>query len=409
MPPFRLLPVLVLACWLCGCHWTWVRQVTIDMRVLNERNQLLTIEGRCNLPDGAVLEGRLLDKDGRRWAYNRGLVKRGRYFMILDISHCPGFRPLNLEVFFDPLLATAKVQRITGARGEALAGPYVLESHDRSVVMLRERVVLTMSARQLALRRLETGDGNLEELQSYLVRHPNDPETLLGLGLAYLKQQPSQRWKGSKAYKLLQQGLALKPKETSLEMEGRLWVGRLDDKARREEAERQRQVAPSYNARFIEQTLIHPGKSIGAFELGMPQQFLLLSFKLQATAVADTFLIPDFPHLRFTMTAGKVSKITSRDPRHRTQEGIGPGSAMEDLQQILPEVRPAWGAEEKRADGRLYSQATVELEGLNLVVERHYDPNFPLPEQSIIEVQVVGTEAAGAAAAPTSSTPVATP
>lgn len=372
-----------------GCHLTWVRQVHLDMHLVNDHNQLLTVEGRCTLPDGAVLEARLSDKSGRRWAYNRGLVQDGRYFILLEIARCPGFRPLNLEVYFDPLLATARVQRVTGARGEALGGPFLLESHDRTLVLLRHRVVLTMSAHQMALRRLESGDGDIDELQSFLIRHPNHPETMIGLALAYLKQRPSERFQHSKAYRMLKQAVELKPAEASLEMEARLWIGRLDDKARREEYERQRQVAPTFNSRFLTEHLISPGHALGAFELGMPLQFLSMSFKLQPTEAPDTYTIAEFPGLRLTLQDGVLVKIASSDGRYRSQEGIGPGSSVQDVLELVPDLPLTWGPEETRADDRVYSTAHVELEGLNLLVERSYDPNLPLPEAVVKEVEVV--------------------
>lgn len=121
-----------------------------------------------------------------------------------------------------------------------------------------------MSARDMALR-LQQGDGDVDELQSYLVRHPNDAESLIGLGLAYLEHRPSQQHVHSEAYKLLQQGILAKPASNSLEMEARLCLARLDEKARREAEERERDEQPTYSSRFVNEVLIRPGQALGAF------------------------------------------------------------------------------------------------------------------------------------------------
>ena len=382
--------VLVCLVWLTGCHLTWVRPVHLDVQVTNDRNELLTVEGRCNLPDDAVLEARLLEKGGRRWAYGRGSVKDGHYYIVLEVSRCPGFRPLNLDVYFDPLLASAKVQRVTGERGEAMRGDQLFESHGRIMLLMRQRVVLTMSARQVFIRRLQGGDGVVEELQSYLVRHPGDPESLIGLGLAFLKQRPSQHHVNSEAYKMLLEGIKNKPASNALEMEARLWVARLDEKAQREAAERERQKIPSYSSRYLDDVLIRPGHSLGAFELGMGFQFLSLSFRLQPTDQVGVYTINEFPGLTLTFDGpyGPLVKVATQSERYRTQEGIGPGSEWEAVRRILPELTVTYSPVEIREDGRAYANATVPLRGLNLLIEQSYDPNFPIPEQLVKEVEV---------------------
>lgn len=376
--------------WLCGCHLTWVRPVHLEVGLTNDRNELLTLEGKCDLPEGSILEAQLRENQGRRWAYGRGRVHKGRYFVVLEISRCPGFLPLELEVFFDPLLASARVQRITGVRGEAMVGDQVIESHDRNLVMVRRRVVLTMSARQVAIRRLQSGDGDIDELQSYLVRHPNDAESLIGLGLAFLKNRPSQHYVNSEAYKMLKEGIKNKPAAQQLEMEARLWVARLDEKARREAAERERQKAPTFSSVYVDNVLVRPGQALGAYELGMGFQFLSLSFRMQPTEQAGVYVIPEMPGLRLTFngSSGRLVRAATQNRRYRTKEGIGPGSELQDLLKLLPELEVTFTAPEIRADGRAYANATIPLEGLTVLVEQSYDPNFPIPEQVIKEVEV---------------------
>lgn len=374
---------------LAGCHLTWVKPIRLNARVTNERNELLTVEGDTSLPDGAILEARLTQDDGRRWAVGRGWVRQGHYYIVLEINRCPGFKPLNLDVYFDPLLASSDVQRIVGMRGEAMSGELLIESHDRFLVLKRTRVVLTMSARDMAVRRLQQGDGDVNELQSYLVRHPNDAASLIGLGLAYLKHRPSQQHVNSEAYKILKQGVRGKPASNALEMEGRLWIARLDEKAKREAEERERRKAPTYSSRFVNETLIRPGQALGAFQLGMGEQFLRMSFSLRPTANKRQYAIDVLPGLLLSFTeGGNLVRASTSDTRFRTQEGIGPGSDVEELQRVMPGITIEFGAPETEADGRAHRYATMELKGLNLYLEQSYDPNFPLPESTVKQVEV---------------------
>ncbi len=390
MKHYRVAALLTWA-WLglAGCHLTWVRPIDLEVHLTNDRNELLSVEGDTSLPDGALLEARLTQSDGRRWASGRGWVQAGHYYIVLEVNRCPGFKPLNLDVFFDPVPASAQVQRVVGSRGEAMSGDLLVQSHDRFLIVKRTRVVLTMSARDMALRRLQQGDGDVDELQSYLVRHPNDAESLIGLGLAYLKHRPSQQHVHSEAYKLLQQGILAKPASNSLEMEARLCLARLDEKARREAEERERNKQPTYSSRFVNEVLIRPGQALGAFQLGMGEQFLRMSFRLRPTETKGSFTIDVIPGLVLTFTeGGNLIKASTTDTRYRTQEGIGPGSDLEELQRVLPTLPIEFGPAETGQDGRAHRYTTVELKGLNLYLEQSYDPNFPLPESTVKQVEV---------------------
>lgn len=375
--------------WLCGCHLMWVRTVDLNWRLTNDSNELLTLEGTGNLPDGAVLEARLME-NGRRWAQGRGVVQGGRYFIVLEISRCPGFRPLDLQVIFDPVLAGSQVQRYTGARGEALAGNCLVELGDRRLLIKSQKLVLTMSARQALIRRLQRGDGDIDELHSYLARHPNDAESLIGLGLAFLKQRPSQHYVNSEAYRMLVEGIKAKPAATALEMEARLWVARLDEKAAREAAERERQKGPSYSSVYVDNVVIRPGLALGAFELGMGYQFLSMSFHLLPTSQAGQYTLQELPGfvLSFDPSSGLLVRASTTDVRYRTQNGLGPGLDVSELKRLFPDLSLSYSPVEIRADGRAYANCTVTFKGMNLLIERSYDPEFPLPEEVVHSVEV---------------------
>ncbi len=136
--------------------------------------------------------------------------------------------------------------------------------------------------------------------------------------------------------------------------------------------------------------LVWPGQSLGAFQLGMGYQFLCLSFRLQPTDQAGVYIIHEMPGLKLTFEGGTGSLIraASQSPRYRTQEGIGPGSDVADVLKLLPQTQIVYSPVEIRQDGRAYANATVPLQGLNLLIEQSYDPNFPIPEQLVKEVEV---------------------
>ena len=54
----------------------------------------------------------------------------------------------------------------------------------------------------------------------------------------------------------------------------------------------------------------------------------------------------------------------------------------------MPTLPIEFGPAETGQDGRAHRYTTVELKGLNLYLEQSYDPNFPLPESTVKQVEV---------------------
>lgn len=379
-----------------GCHLTLVKKVQLEAVLVNDDNTLLSIEGHTNLPDQAVIETRLMDERGRRWSSGTGAVSDGRFVVVLDISHCPGFKPLQLDVYFDPLVANAAVQSLTGSRGEALGGPLVLDQHDRLLVLRRMSVMLQMTHREAALRKLESGDGDVSELESYLARHPNDAEALIGLGLAYLKQRPSERHPGSKAITFVSRGLALGPKSDKLELEAKLWLSRLEAEERRLAMERERVSQPKPSEAFVSETLVSPGEALGAFRLGMRLKYLVRHFSVDhlpsdQTTGTEVFHISEFPglELKVDRQEGLLVSASSTNPLFRTQEGLRVGSLIDEVRQWLPDAAITYGPDQVGEDGRLRAEGKLELDGLVLTVERTVNPDFPLPAEAISKIEVI--------------------
>jgi hypothetical protein len=392
-----------------GCQFVRVHKIELSADIVNDDDTLLTVEGQTNLPDGAEVEAILSDTRGRRLAFERGQVSHGKYFSVLDISQAPGFRILSLEVFFDPLTASAQVQGLTGSRGEAMSGPLIEDSHERQIAIVRRRLMLQMSPREAMLRKLGSGDGDMSELESLLTRHPDDPEILIGLGLAYLKQRPSERHPNSRAEVFIKQGIALHPRSRQLELQARLWLSRLEAEAR-EVAEQEARAQHTQPADpFHTQSEIRPGEGMGAFHLGMPGRFIRRHFLLEEEAGAvnateDRYALTDLRGVEVGLdrTTGNLTSLATTDPRFKTSAGVGVGLLIEDVRKSIPAVGAiAYGPEEKRADGRLYIQGKVELNGLTLTFERNTNPVFPVPMERVIKVEVTVASSAETTATPT--------
>lgn len=395
----RLASALGLVVLLCACTVIPVRDYHLSVRILNDSNNLLVVEGDTNLPEGAPVEAGLYDGDGRRLSSSRGLVEQGRYFVVLDVSTVPGFSHHTLVVSFDPLLASSEILDITGHRGEAMRGDLVEYQKGRNLLVSRTDVMLVVESRQAGYRELQEGDlaAAIRELESYLARNPHDTEAMISLGLAYLEWRQAERRVGTRAHVLLQRAIELAP-ESERAVEARLWISRLEaeERARRAEIAFRRSVSVGPGSVFHSNKTVVPGEALGAIRLGMPYRALIRRLAPDNLPAfeegVETVSFSTFHGLTVGIDSetSKVVWASSDSEFFRLDGDLGVGSLLQEFQGKLKGVyTPAYGPEKRLADGSFESFGVIRLDGLVLYVRRTRDAVVGIPVDTVVEIQVI--------------------
>ncbi len=392
--------ILILLC-LGGCTVRLVQDFTLTARLVNESNKLLSIEGESNLPEGAPIEARLLDKKGRRLARGQGQIREGAYFIVLDVARVPGFSRHSLQVFYDPIIAPGEVTDVTGPRGEAMRGGQVQFEAGRYLLLENVNVVLEVNNRMAGYRQLESGDlaAAVRELESHLQRNPRDVDATLRLAQTYLEWRQAENRTGTRAHLLLQRVIDLAP-ESEQARQAHLRLARIDAERRAAKARLALRQSMANGGRFRTEKRVVPGKALGAIKLGMPYRVLARRFptlsppQLKGTGVEEVVLRD------FNGVSVGVDRLTRRIVWARAEgvdfyeldQGLKMGSPLQAFRGKYPIRRPNYGAVSVDQEGFEVSYGTVLLEGLSLTFQRRTDPMLKLPVDRLYAVEVFAPE-----------------
>ncbi|MCA9796167.1 MAG: tetratricopeptide repeat protein [Candidatus Eremiobacteraeota bacterium] len=395
----RALVLLILAL-LAGCTVRMVTSYKLDARVTNEGNNLLTIEGESNLPEGAPVEAQLVDKGGRRLARGEGQVSDGHFFMVLDVGRVPGYTHHQLVVDFDPIVAPYTVTDLTGKRGEAMTGEQVEFEAGRYRLVKRLDLVLEVNDRQAGYRELERGDlaGAARELESHLQRNPRDVDATMRLAETYIQWRKAEQRAGTRAYALFQRVVDLAP-DSEQAGRARLWISRIDAERRAREAQAELERSLKNGGRFRELKAIRPGRALGAISLGMPyrplaRRFAPLSRPDFSGDGVERVVFKDFNGVSVGVNrrTHRVVWAATESDFYELPNGLKVGSVIQEFRGRMRVRTPHYGKVSSDSEGYEVSYGDVAVDGLVLTFQRRTDPTFRLPVDRLYRITVVARD-----------------
>lgn len=384
-----------------GCTITPVRRYDLSVQLTNDANRALAVEGRTNLPEGAPIEATLITpEDGLTLASARGMVKKGRYYLVLDVQRAPGGQPLDLEVMFDPMLAPITLREKVGPAGVGMGGPLAEERAGRTVLVRRMGVLFPMESREAALRAIDptNPEVGIQRIESYVLRNPYDTQAAVQLALALLHSREPERHPGSRAHALLDRAIDLEP-TADFPLEARQWLARLDREEREAEAQRQLQDRMSnLNPRRMAQlnSTVIPGTQLGGVRVGVPPGQLFAQFwperfpSYQGTEV-ETIGIKDLYDVKIgvdPVTRNVVSATTHSDFYRLEGTGLGVGSLSQEVREVFPNARPEYGPTRTLPDGYEEAVGWADVGGLRIEFTKRTDPQFRLPVTVVSGLEV---------------------
>lgn len=384
-----------------GCTITPVRRYDLSIDLTNDANRALSVEGRTNLPEGSPIEATLIHpEDGLTLASARGMVKRGRYFLVLDVQRAPGGLPLNLEVMFDPMLAPTALREKVGPAGVGMGGPLAEERAGRTVLVKRVGVFFPMESREAALRSLDptNPEVGLQRMESYVLRNPSDTQAAVQLALALILVREPERHAGSRAHALLERALDLDPNAV-YPSEARDWLIRLETEERDLEAQRRlRERMDNANPRRLVQmnSTVIPGVQLGGVKVGTPAGLLFAQFwpshfpsyrgtEPEVVGIKDLYDVS----ISVDPTTRRIVSATSHDPFYRLEGSmLGVGSLLQEVREVYPSAKPVYGSPTVLADGTEQSVGVADVGGLRIEVVKRVDPEFRLPVTTVSGLEV---------------------
>ncbi len=383
-----------------GCTITPVRRYDLSVQLTNDANRALAVEGRTNLPEGAPIEATLVTPDdGLTLSSSRGMVRRGRYYLVLDVQRAPGGQPLDLEVMFDPMLAPVDLREKVGPQGVGMGGPLAEERAGRTVLVRHVGVLFPMESREAALRSIDptNPEVGVQRMESYVLRNPQDTQAAVVLALALIHAREPERHAGSRAHALLERALDLDP-TGDYPVEARQWLTQMQTEARELEAQRVlRERMDNANPRRMVQTnsTVIPGEQLGGVKVGAPAGQLFAQFwpdhfpSYQGTEV-ETVAIKDLYDVKVGIDprTKRIVSASTHSEFYRLEGAVQVGSLLQEVREYYPSARPVYGDARVLADGTEESVGIADVGGLRIEVTRRVDPEFRLPVVTVSGFEV---------------------
>lgn len=337
---------LLLAFNLWGCSFLGYVSSDLSVTLTNDSNMLLTVEGRTALPDGMPVRI-TLKEDGEVISGSRSAVKNGRFVKTVDLSSAPGNCVLNLDIIADPSEASPEVQDTVGSRGEYLLGEQLEDIDGCTCVTEHKRIILPMDKREVAIRRVRSGDYNLGlvGLENALSINPDDQEAKAWLAYALLNKDPRENEVGSRAYDLLR-SVNVKRVPEPLRSSCVKWLEKWEIKetAARKERERKANIARTNAMLEAKKKVIEPGAGLGGVYIGATSRDV---YKL---AIPDKYPVwtegtvyykmPDRDvEVYFDSRSGRVIEARTTNTLYSLRGDVGVGSKIESVKKYFPEGR----------------------------------------------------------------------
>lgn len=344
---------------LTGCSFFGYISAGLTVSVTNDNNQVLSVEGHSNLPDGTVVRA-VLKESEKPIAKNTCSLENGRFHTVLDISLAPGNCALSLEAVIDPVESPLDVKDVLGSHGEFLIGEQVEDIDGSSCLVNRMRLVLPMNKRNMAIRRVQAGDYNLgiAALEGIMAVEPNDDEVKAWLGYALLSRDSSENSIGSRAYELLNSVNLKKLNEPIRSLCGSKlarWKEAVDKE--KQERERRQAIRSTLARREARKSEIKVGRTLGGVDIGVSARDvyqLAIPDKYPAWSSSGLVLyhMPDRPvDVYFDGQTSVVVEVYTESRSYLVGGRVGVGQDMADAEEMFPDGRLTLDSERFMPDG----------------------------------------------------------
>ncbi|MBQ7529537.1 hypothetical protein IJT10_06505 [bacterium] len=390
--------VLAGAIFCSGCSLFGYVAADLTISITNDNNVLMSVEGKTNLPDDTPVRIYLKEQD-KVISNGDAVVEKGSFVDTIDLSYAPGNTALTLEVIVDPTEAPDNVQRIIGEHGEFMISDQLEELGNTNCLVERLRIVLPMSKRKVAIRRIQSGDYGLGlvSLENIIESDPNDEEAKAWMAVALLNKDASENTVGSRAYNLLS---SIKINNLHEPLRGMCihWKERWDREESIARKERERKDAIAKNKAKLNATryLIKPGEYLGGvfigaeakevYSLAVPKNYP----SPDATGIIK-YKMPDRPiTVYFDNSTSRVIEIYTEDATFSLVGNIGVGSTVSSVKKHFPDGRLRMDEDEYQPDGMILAFGNYSCpEGIIFKIKRLCTNDGLIVKNAVVGMSVV--------------------